>query len=333
MPSPTLLYSFIDRADRTLSGFQVALHERRGGLVSIFLHGLFHDQAEVSQRLAYPQQDTTIEVFSDFIKYFQNAGYTFISPEDLLTPLQPRGRYGIITFDDGYFNNTRVIPVVEKYKVPVTVFVSVRHVLEQKAYWWESLYRFRRAQGRDMREIADEAFHLNLLRTEVAERRLQDEFGSEFLVPGGDLDRPVTVDELRSFAAHPLVSIGNHTFNHNVLTAYEPGEIRDSIRAAQESLAKIVGKPPVCIAYPNGEVTPEIAQIASEEGLRLGFSTVPRKEYLPQVLDTKRRMVIGRFCPTAASNYRQQYRFFRSDLMLTNRLRSLKRTVGAKHGI
>jgi len=327
------LYSLIDRADRTLSGVQVALHERRGGLVSIFLHGLFADRAEVDRGVVYPQQDTTVQVLSEFIEYFQEAGYRFISPEDLLQPLDARGRYGMITFDDGYYNNTRVIPLLEKYRIPAAVFVSVQHVLEGKAYWWESLYRFRRAQGRRISEIGSEAFQLNLLRTEEAEQRLRAEFGPDVLTPGGDLDRPMTVEELRAFAAHPLISIGNHTFNHHVLTAYEPEEIRQSIRDAQEKLAEIIGKPPVSIAYPNGEVTPEIAGIASKEGLKLGFSTVPRKEYLPRVVDSPRRMVIGRFCPNPTIDYPTQYRFFRSDLMLTNRLRSLKRSARSGQGL
>jgi peptidoglycan/xylan/chitin deacetylase (PgdA/CDA1 family) len=262
---------------------------------------------------------------ADYIEYFKGAGYTFISPEALLENLDPKRRYAMISFDDGYFNNTRVIPLLEKHQVPVTVFVSVSHVLTGKAYWWEALYRFRKNQRREIGAISAEAGELNRQRTEVSERQLLDEFGPDALTPRSDFERPMSVDELRKFAAHPLISIGNHTFNHNVLTAYTAEEVRSSIRQAQEKLLEMIGEAPVSIAYPNGEVTPEICRVASEEGLKLGFSTIPRKEYLPEVLGNERRMLIGRFCPRANADYHAQYRFFRSDLMLTNRLRALKK--------
>jgi peptidoglycan/xylan/chitin deacetylase (PgdA/CDA1 family) len=43
-----------------------------------------------------------------------------------------------LTFDDGYADNLwNAKPLLEKYAVPATVFVSVGHVLSQRAFWWD----------------------------------------------------------------------------------------------------------------------------------------------------------------------------------------------------
>jgi peptidoglycan/xylan/chitin deacetylase (PgdA/CDA1 family) len=321
---PLFLYHAVTKADRILSRWQTKFFEKQGSLLVLFLHGIFQDRKELESGAAYPQQETTVQKFEELIEYFQATGYEFVSPAQLLRGLSERGRYAMVTFDDGYFNNTRAVPVLRKYNVPATVFVSVGHVLEQKGYWWEGLYQVRRTQGVPLRKIYEEASRLNVLSTEEVERQLVEQFGPVVLKPRGDADRPMTREELRAFSTEPLITIGNHTFNHNVLTAYNAPMVREIIRKAQEALRSIIGTNPECIAYPNGEFTDEIAKIAQEEGLKLGFTTIARKEYLPRVLREERRMVIGRFCPNPIEDAQVQYEHFRSDLMLRTRLQELK---------
>lgn len=259
------------------------------------------------------------------IAFFREAGYRFISPTELLGQLDFNKRFALLTFDDGYFNNTRAVSILEKHNAPATVFVSVRHTLEQKAYWWEGLYHARRAQGVPLEKICEEASRLNTFPTALVEQKLTKELGASVLQIRGDTDRPITPDELRKFSSHPLISVGNHTYDHNVLTAYSTEEGRESIRKAQDALKDITGRAPLAIAYPNGQFTQNITRIAAEEGLELGFTAVPCKEYLPAVLQPQRRMAIGRFRPNPAEDFRAQYEYFRSDLMLSNRLRHLRR--------
>ena len=37
--------------------------------------------------------------------YFVAHGYTFVAPADVLRGLDPAGKYALLTFDDGYYNN------------------------------------------------------------------------------------------------------------------------------------------------------------------------------------------------------------------------------------
>ncbi|MEJ7665168.1 MAG: polysaccharide deacetylase family protein [Hymenobacter sp.] len=64
-----------------------------------------------------------------------------MSPADVLRGLDPAGKYALITFDDGYFNNHLALPVLRRYGVPATFFISSHHVLSGQAFWWDVVYR------------------------------------------------------------------------------------------------------------------------------------------------------------------------------------------------
>lgn len=47
-----------------------------------------------------------------------------------------------ITFDDGYANNLHLAkPLLEKYQIPATVFVTTEYLTNPREYWWDELER------------------------------------------------------------------------------------------------------------------------------------------------------------------------------------------------
>lgn len=47
-----------------------------------------------------------------------------------------------ITFDDGYADNyQQAKPILEKYEIPATVFVTAGHIGSQREFWWDELDR------------------------------------------------------------------------------------------------------------------------------------------------------------------------------------------------
>ena len=53
-----------------------------------------------------------------------------------------RDRAVAITFDDGYANNLhQAKPILEKYQIPATVFVTTEYISNPREFWWDELER------------------------------------------------------------------------------------------------------------------------------------------------------------------------------------------------
>ncbi|MDX9751672.1 MAG: polysaccharide deacetylase family protein, partial [Flavobacteriales bacterium] len=146
------------------------------------------------------------------------------------------------------------------------------HVRHGMAFWWDVLYRERTARGTPHAEAMAELRAWKRWRWEEQERRLADLFGPRALEPAGELDRPLTVDELKAMAASPHVRIGDHTHRHLALPLYTDEEVRDSLRASAHWLQRTIGVAPVSFAYPYGSLDDRAMRLVREAGHRVGLA-------------------------------------------------------------
>jgi len=316
------LQNLVRATDAAIARGYLALFRERNALIPFLFHSLFRDAREMSLNVVEPLERTTVDQFRQFVEYYLNCGYRFVSPDQLLAGLPADGKYALITFDDGYYNNSLTLPILQQYKVPALFFISTNHVLQNKCFWWDVLYRERTAQGADPRQIYKETLALKSLPTEQIEAQLLARFGPNALTPRGDVDRPFSPAELRDFAASPNVHLGNHTADHAILTNYSPDQVRQQIQAAQDALTAITGKTPTALAYPNGAHNPDIVRICAEIGLRIGVTVRPHKSTLPLGPASPDLLRIGRFCPNGDDPIVAQCQTYRSDLQLYGKFRS-----------
>lgn len=305
---------FVRTTDAVLSRARLSLLGESNALRCFIFHSIFRDPADAALELIDPLQKTTLQQFREFIEHFLAQGYYFVSPNDVLRGLPKGGRFAMVTFDDGYYNNSHVVPILEAYGVPATFFISINHVLQHKCFWWDVLYRERRAQKSPEAQIECEARSLKSLRNDQIETLLIAEFGSDALQPRGDIDRPFTPRELRQFAASPCVHLGNHTADHAILTNYDPPAMRKQIGRCQHLLQEITGEKPVAIAYPNGNHSDAVVAASQAEGLRLGFTIRPCRVNLPTTRADASPMRLGRFCLKSEGSLQAQCMSARSDL-------------------
>jgi len=121
-----------------------------------------------------------------------------------------------ITFDDGYRDNLTVaLPLLEKYDLPMTLFMA-----------------------------------------------------ADFIGKDGCL----TADDLRYLAAHPLVTIGSHTFSHPHLTEISKEDARFELLESQKILEEITGKTIDLLAYPYGDCNAAIERLSEECGYTAAWS-------------------------------------------------------------
>jgi peptidoglycan/xylan/chitin deacetylase (PgdA/CDA1 family) len=260
-----------------------------GALVTVLFHCLCRERG--------PQQDAnlhaTVQEFRAFVGAMLEAGSTAVTPAQVDAGLPRGGRHMMITFDDGYFNNTLALPVLEAFQAPATFFVSSGPVLERKAFWWDALRHELSKAGVSAREQQAEIRALKALTPGRIDEYLATRFGASSLQPHSDLDRPLTPGELKDFARSRWVHVGNHTRDHAILTNCDAQEVERQVRDCQQALQDMTGRAPIAIAYPNGNFSPAIAKAAQAAGLRLGFTVLPHRDKFP--LAQRSRMTLGRF--------------------------------------
>jgi len=323
------LKAAIHALDAKMASGLLSTAREEGALLCFLFHGLFENDEEVRSGMLDPQQGVTVEMFRAFLGHFREQGYSFVSPGQILEGLAPGGKHVLLTFDDGYCNNVRALPAMEEFNAPAVFFISSEHVREGKAFWWDAAYREGRKHGKTEAEIRDAVEGYKRLKTEEVERGLKKEFGKDALRPVGDLDRPFTPAELRAFAGHRLVSLGNHTRNHAILSNYSLAEAREQIRGGQDAILEMTGKMPDMISYPNGNSSPEIRQAAREAGLRLGVVVRRGKNRLPLKMGAPEAMTLKRFTLWGDCGIAAQCRVSRANISFYGLIEGLRARTAA----
>lgn len=319
----------LNRFNEEVALASLTVATERPALLVFMFHVLFEDAADMARGEVDPQQHITVGIFEQFVANFLAHGYIFVTPADVLRGLDPAGRYALITFDDGYYNNRLALPILRRYGVPATFFISSDHVLSGQAFWWDVVYRERRRRPlAPAAQAAEYALLRQLQHADVAEY-LRAQFGPAALQPVGDLDRPFTPAELVAFAAEPEVVLGNHTAHHAVLTHYPPEAARQELTACQHALAHLTGETPRAVAYPNGDVSAAVRAAAAAAGLELGTTVQAGKNYLPFARHGVDMLLLNRFLLWGNRDVARQCALFRTDFHLKSWLRPRRRQAVA----
>ena len=77
--------------------------------------------------------DPDQRLFARLVNKLQRLGYQFISIYDfetILTGELSKKKYVLITFDDGWVTNIKLLDIINQYAVPVTFFVPPDAILD-----------------------------------------------------------------------------------------------------------------------------------------------------------------------------------------------------------
>lgn len=318
---PNIWKRAFNRLDQQLALAHLALVPERPALLIFMFHVLFENKRDMERQLVDPQQHITTQIFAEFIAYYQKRGYVFVTPDDVLRGLDPAGKFVLITFDDGYYNNHLALPILRRYGVPATFFISTYHVQTNHAFWWDVLYRERQRQPLPAADQQAEYVLLKSLRHEEVDDYLRASFRADALRPVSDLDRPFTPAELQAFASEPEVVLGNHTAHHAVLTNYAPPTAAQELAACQQYLAALTGREPIAVAYPNGNCSAAAVAAAMQVGLRLGATVQAGKNYLPLAPAPEGKMQLKRFLLWGNQDVQAQCALFQTDFHLKQLIR------------
>ncbi len=259
-----MIHNLISRSIRRLEGMTGDIFPAEDQLVTLLFHGVGENNHVL------PGQNITLVQLEECIINFKKHRYQFMSPDDVMKGLLT-GRRVLLTFDDGYANNLHVLPLLKRYNVPAIFFIASHYIESGKSFWWDSAYRGLKKHGATEKDAVSAIRDLKRKPWNILEREITEKFGVNIWQSIGDTDRPLTSDELKKLSAEPLVTIGNHTMHHTILTNESPETQAEEMRQCQIYLETVLGNAPTWISYPNGYTNTAIENIAVTLGLQAGI--------------------------------------------------------------
>lgn len=193
-----------------------------------------------------------------------SKGIRFISIDELFCIIsnkeEVKEKLCFLSFDDGWLSNLDLLPVIEKYNVPICIFVATEP-LKSGNYWWEFITEERGLEGMiEFKKLPYEEFYTQLDR---AKRTISLKRSS------------MTLYELKDIARHPLVSIQSHTVNHPILTNVPTVVLRNELVQSKQILEDLCGNEIFAFSYPNGSLSERETSEASKI-YKIAFTTEQR---------------------------------------------------------
>lgn len=223
----------------------------------------------------------TEESFEKQIKYVSRR-YKVIPLEQAVNAFVSDGHLpkntAVITFDDGYRNNYKfALPVLQKYKVPATIFMTAGYIGTDDILPMDEAYLVVAHSGNRsplaFPEIGlgslyfdtDEAILGSYNRTvsflkkyPASEQKkylkiLKDALGSEYEHMDVREDfLLLSWEEIGELVSTGLVQVGAHTLSHQILSSVSFEEAEKEIIDSKYTLQKHIGHEITLFAYPNG---------------------------------------------------------------------------------
>ncbi len=219
--------------------------------------------------------------------------YEIVSLDEALEPAAPDSRpRAVLTFDDGdvgLFNH--LLPMLEGCSLPVTIYIATGQIEVGRPYWFDRVMNALQGPGPfdiDLREAGLQTWTIGLdtgparwatisdiletLKRLPPERRevLADDLIARAPSASGMTPlAPMSLDQLKTLAANPNVTIGAHSHCHNLLDQIPLDAATESVRRSRDLLQDWTGQPVLHFAYPNGNQSAPLRQALG----RLGFAS------------------------------------------------------------
>ncbi len=217
---------------------------------------------------------TTEEQFDQQMGFLKR-NFDVISPSDLpLARRNGKGRYVIVTFDDGYRDNyEKAFPILKRHGLPASFFVPTSFIDKRELSWWDTIaWMIRHSDSPEL--SAGKWFPTALpMVGEARETAIREALKTYKTLPGRETSNFVSdIAEMTGHATLPThlgdelwmtwnnvrelrlagMTIGGHTVNHPLLARLSSSEQIAEIRGCHERLTEMLGVPPKSFSYPVG---------------------------------------------------------------------------------
>lgn len=263
----------------------------RGRILNVFYHGVVNnDSTRIFPRHIVKEQ------FEQHMKYLSSK-FNVISIEEAFylrrKGIRPDKKTITVSFDDGYLNNLQTaLPIIEKYKVKTTFFVSGICSEDESYVMWSDLVSFaRHFSNREHVVVGDQVFvktgryelinreknlslyqyikELSYAERDVVLKEIRERYELDQHLKSlpAELRKLMNRDQIRELSQSDMVTIGSHGHLHYNLGNISVQEAEHEMRISKEILSAITGKNIDLISFPDGSYTEDVKKSA----LSLGY--------------------------------------------------------------
>jgi len=294
--------TMIKRVARYCGIFRVSSWINKNIITILMYHGFYNPTNNKSGTNSIGKH-LNINEFEKHIKLFTKY-CTPISLQEVILNKELPPNPVIFTFDDGYRNNyTYAFPLLKKYKVPATIFITTGFIDKINFLWTDRLeFVINNTHSKNI-EFIWENKRLKIKLSTNQEKRQAISSINRYLKTISEskkasfLDRleqvlevdyswdkfppyllPLTWDEIREMNNTGLISIGSHTVSHPILSKCNFTEQKKELTLSQQRITEELGEECILFAYPNGkpgDFNQETIMLLKESGYKCGVTTIP----------------------------------------------------------
>tara|TARA_B110000003_G_scaffold109433_1_gene112035 strand:+ start:6226 stop:7131 length:906 start_codon:yes stop_codon:yes gene_type:complete len=260
------------------------------GFVFFHLYGkhLLLQKLDETKILSIYFHNPSIEVFEMIIDWLVKHDFHIITLKEFQYTFDKKKckhkRTVFISFDDAWQGNMELINVLKKYKVPITLFVAPKAIIDGQI--WLNYVRKRFLQlseniteGINVRDIKNLPFSRAVILYEAAKQI------------GGIKRSIMTKSQLLDFAK--VASIGSHTVNHPILINCEDNIVLKEFNESERVLKSWGLYPNNSLAYPNGSYNKNTLILIGKTSYKYAFTTQPQ---FVELSDQISNLEIPRIC-------------------------------------
>jgi peptidoglycan/xylan/chitin deacetylase (PgdA/CDA1 family) len=248
---------------------------KRGTVITLAFHRVLSAHS-FSRTNSLPGILMKEETFRDLLAHIKQH-YQPVALENAIPGQQSEKINVVFTFDDGWRDNyTIVFPIARAYDIPFTIFVCPGVSGQTEPFWPEQACSLLRALGTNDREISATVEALKGLPRGERDRYLSSL--REQALQAGMAPHPSTEDQVLSSGEilemhRGGVSFGSHTQTHQILISLPMNLVEGELRQSKSAIEVLLGQPCTTLAYPNGDWSPEVRDLARHLGFRVGVTT------------------------------------------------------------
>ena len=177
----------------------------------------------------------------------------------------------VVTFDDGYKDNLNyALPILEKLKIPASIYITTRFLNNNVDMWWYELHYFIQNSSKINFNYNDKNFNFVLknkkdkakaynklkklfLNLKIKEQKILIEKITNSKSRENYSSICLNEEEVKKLDKHPLITIGSHGHNHLNLKILSDDEIKKEVNQSLEILKNVLGHEIEHYCYPYGK--------------------------------------------------------------------------------